>query len=697
MTERKMSSVCTLLSGVTFLAALALSGCQVRTAGPGTVPTAGSTQTQAAQRIVRLPSGASLEVARDWIVTPAADGLTLEDPEKRLKIEIVEVDGTAGLDAAITTTLARRRPAFDRRQLSASDSPGREGWDLFRWARYETSPAEARTTFVLAARKDRLSVVVLVDGAIATAQRRSAEVRLVQESLRPAGYVRETYRGRAPRALDAAAVAQLRVFIDRIREAADVPGVSVALFDARATLIEDGFGVRERGRPEPVTADTLYLIASNTKALTTLLLARLVDEGRFDWDTPVTQVYPRFKIGDAHVTRRILMKHLVCACTGLPRQDLEWLFTFDRSSPQEQLDLLATMKPTTEFGALYQYSNPLAAAAGYIGARAVKRDGELGQAYDEVMRDTVLRPLGMDRTTFSFDAALRADHASPHSWDMTLRNVPMDMALNYSIVPVRPAGGAWSSVKDYARYVRLELARARLPDGSTFVSEKNLLARRVPQVRMGEHAWYGMGLAIDDIKDVRVIYHGGSMPGYKSNFFFVPDAGVGGVILTNADSGWRVAWAVIRRTLEMIYDGKPEAEENLHSGVRQTRIFLEGEQRNWAVPPDPSEVQRLAGGYRNAALGGIVVRKDAHALVFQFGAWKSHMGTRANPDGTTTFISIDPGVRGFEFNAPATRGVYTRLRLQDAQHAYEYESQGEASSGQGCIVPPGEPEGERGN
>src|SRR5262245_54757849 len=248
MTERKMSSVCTLLCGATLLAALALSGCQVRTAGPGTVPTAGSTQ--AAERIVRLPSGASLEVARDWTVTPAADGLTLEDPEKRLKIEIVEVDGAAGLDAAITTTLARRPPAFDRRQLAASDSPGREGWDLFRWARYETSPAEARTTSVLAARKDRLSVVVLVDGAIATAQRRSAEVRLVQESLRPAGYVRETYRGRAPRALDAAAVAQLRAFIDRIREAADVPGVSVALFDARATLIEDGFGVRERGRPE---------------------------------------------------------------------------------------------------------------------------------------------------------------------------------------------------------------------------------------------------------------------------------------------------------------------------------------------------------------------------------------------------------------------------------------------------------------
>jgi CubicO group peptidase (beta-lactamase class C family) len=136
------------------------------------------------------------------------------------------------------------------------------------------------------------------------------------------------------------------------------------------------------------------------------------------------------------------------------------------------------MKPTTDFGALYQYGNPLAAAAGFIGARAIKPEGEIGAAYDEVMRDKVFRPLGMSRTTFSFDEALRADHASPHSQDMALRNVPIDMGLNHSIIPVRPAGGAWSSVRDYARYVRLELARGRLPDGSSFVPEKNLVARR---------------------------------------------------------------------------------------------------------------------------------------------------------------------------------------------------------------------------
>lgn len=628
----------------------------------------------AAERNLTLPSGATLKVAADWTVTESKDGLTLEDPDKQLKVELVEVDASAEMKAAVSAAWSSRNPGFNRQELASSDSPGREGWDLFHWSEYKTSPEESRRVSAFAAKKSARAVVVLVDGSRAAVQRRSSQIALVRQSLRPGGYVRETYVGRTPRRLDAARVEYLKKFIEQMREAADVPGVSVVLFDKHMTLIEEGFGIREHGRPEPVTADTLYMIASNTKALTTLLLARLVDEGHFEWDTPVTKIYSSFKVADPEVTKRILLKHLVCACTGLPRQDLEWLFTFARSSPQGQLDVLATMKPTTEFGALYQYSNPLASAAGYIGAKTIKADGDLGKAYDDVMHDKVFRPLGMSRTTFSFDEALKTDHASPHSWDIALKNVPIDMVLNHSVIPVRPTGGAWSSVRDYARYVRLELAEGRLPDGSTFVTEKNLLARRAPQVRAGEESWYGMGLFLEDVKGIRVISHGGSMFGYKSNFFFVPGLGVGGVILTNADSGWTLANTVMRRTLELIYDGKPEAEENLLSAVRERRAFLTAQQKDWRIPPDPSEVKRLAASYRNAALGDIVVRAGKDEVVFQFGGWKSRMATKENPDGTTSFVSIDPGVRGFEFNAPAAKGAYTRLILRDPQHSYEYEA-----------------------
>ena len=193
------------------LAAAILAGC----ASPSTVATApaaapggdGAAAAFPADRTVTLPSGATLKTAPDWTVAASKDGVTLEDPERQLQIDLVEIQTAGGMAEAINAAWASRRPGFARQELAASDSPGRRGWDLFRWSRYKTSPEEGRRVSAFAARSGGLTVVVLVDGALAAAQRRSSQLALVHDSLRPAGYVRETYRGRTPRTLDAARVA----------------------------------------------------------------------------------------------------------------------------------------------------------------------------------------------------------------------------------------------------------------------------------------------------------------------------------------------------------------------------------------------------------------------------------------------------------------------------------------------------------
>jgi CubicO group peptidase (beta-lactamase class C family) len=114
----------------------------------------------------------------------------------------------------------------------------------------------------------------------------------------------------------------------------------------------------------------------------------------------VTVVYPDFALGDAETTRQVLLKHLVGACTGLPRQDCEWLFNFATATPALALALLATMQPTTRFDEVFQYGNLMAAAAGYIAAYAISPHQELGAAYDEAMRTKVFEPLAMMRTTY---------------------------------------------------------------------------------------------------------------------------------------------------------------------------------------------------------------------------------------------------------------------------------------------------------
>jgi CubicO group peptidase (beta-lactamase class C family) len=129
---------------------------------------------------------------------------------------------------------------------------------------------------------------------------------------------------------------------------------------------------------------------------------------------------------------------------------------------------------------------------------------------------------------------LADNHASPHDEGLDGRPTVARMDMNYSIVPVRPAGGMWTSARELARYLALELADGALPDGRRLVSAASLRERRKPQIQTGEDASYGMGLVINTRYGIPVINHGGSMSGYKTVMVFLPEHGVGAVVLTNA-------------------------------------------------------------------------------------------------------------------------------------------------------------------
>ena len=195
---------------------------------------------------------------------------------------------------------------------------------------------------------------------------------------------------------------------------------------------------------------------------------------------------------------------------------------------------------------------------------------EFGAAYDEIMRSKVLEPLGMTHTTFDFPTALSGNFASPHDNDVDGKTMPARMDMNYSVVPIRPAGGMWTSARDLSKYLQMELALGRLPDGRQLVSKENLLERRKGQVQTGEDTTYGMGLVVSSQYGIPVVSHGGSLFGYKSDMIFLPDHGVGAVILTNSDTGRYLTGLFRRRLLEMLFDGKPEAIEQakrrMHSG-----------------------------------------------------------------------------------------------------------------------------------
>jgi CubicO group peptidase (beta-lactamase class C family) len=590
-----------------------------------------------------MPSGATFTAPKGWTLAVEGSRMLVTAPEPDFRIAVVE-SNEATAEAAVAAAWKGLHADFNRRIRIDEAWPARNGWDEDRSYGYETSPIEKMAVFAIAHRKAAVWTVTLVEGSDASFEKRSADAERIFQTSYPQGYVRESFAGKTAHELDAPHVKAIVDSIDAIRTAAGVPGAALALVQHGKVVYEGGLGVRELGKPEKVDAHTRFIIASLTKQLTTLLMAKLVDEGKLRWDMPVTTLYPDFKLGDADTTRQVLVKHLICACTGLPRHDAQLFFNFQKLTPRGEIDLLGTVQPTTKFGETFQYSNNLAAAAGFISGHLAYPDKELGAAYEAAMQSRVFTPLGMTETTFDFDRALHADHASGHELDVDGNPAIASMAMNGGLHATRPSGGAWSSVHDMAKYLAMELAKGKLPSGARYVSEEALLERRKPQVSMGQYDRYGMGMWESRSWGVPVMEHDGSMRGFHTLSFFIPEADTGGILLVNG-AGWMMEDAFVRKTLEVLYDGHPEADEDAASEVAVLKKAIAKERGRLTIPPDPSVTAKLAKRYTNADLGDLLVAADGPSVVFDVGAWKSPVATRTNDDGTVSMVMTAPGAR----------------------------------------------------
>src|SRR6185295_15551668 len=181
------------------------------------------------------------------------------------------------------------------------------------------------------------------------------------------------------------------------------------------------------------------------------------------------------------------------------------------------------------------------------------------------------------------------------------------MGVNYAVIPLRPAGGAWSSAKDMMRYLQMELGRGKLPKGKRVASEANVVKRREQQIKVGNDVSYGMGLEVDREWGIPVVHHGGSLIGYKSDMFYLPEHDVAAVILVNSDEGSRILNPFGRRLLEVLFDGKLEAEENITVAARNLKTAVGKERSRLAIPADAAAADKLARHYANASLGEIDV------------------------------------------------------------------------------------------
>ena len=604
--------------------------------------------TQVAERATQQfsPRGASFELPAGWSVERNRAFLLIQDPERELKLWMVDLEGAEGADAIVSAWKVAV-PDFSRATDDVVSPPITESWDSIVQVSYEVPAGESRAIAALSRTKDEIAYVLLIDGSAPALRRRGAQVMQIVDSQRPRGMSGESFAGKRAKPVNGAIAAALDAFIEDARERARVPGVAVTVIQGGRTVFERAYGTRRLDGAEKVTPDTAFLIGSTTKPLTSLMMAILVERGLFGWSTPLRDVLPGFRLADPELAGKIEMQHSVCACTGLPRQDMELIFQFGDFSPEMRLAELAAVKPTTAFGETFQYSNALVSAGGFGAARARWPDKTLMDAYVETMRETLFEPMGMASTSFISRGAAPGNHAHPHGLRFKGDYEEIPLAYENWLVSIAPAGGAWSTARDLARYVQMELARGRLPDGQALLPESGLLERRKPRIKLGARSGYGLALVVSESAQLQSVGHQGGTFGFSSLMAFWPEHDLGLVILSNAQGASPFTSVVQRRLLELVFEGEEKAEKALAHHLKRRNDRIDRELAKLDFTPEPAWISPLLGVYENESLGFLEVRRQGNRYLADVGEWQSEVA-RYNHAGQSTLVLLGPPVAALQ-------------------------------------------------
>ena len=319
-------------------------------------------------------------------------------------------------------------------------------------------------------------------------------------------------------------------------EAWNVPGAGIAIVSGGEVVYAKGFGWRDLEAKKPMTADTLFAIGSTTKAMTTTTLGMLVDEGKVEWDQPLREYLPSFKLMDASVSGHITPRDIVTHRSGLPRHDLLW-YNNNSGTRGDMVKRLAHLELTADLREKFQYNNLMFMTAGHL------IETLTGKSWEENVRERLFDPLGMVRSTFSvLDSQRDADFAQPYRErddDRKLERIPFRR-----IDLIGPAGSVNSSVNEMAKWLLFNLRHGKVGDRQ-LIQAATLDEIHSPQMPIPAKPErsdisapaYAMGWVTDTYRGHRRLQHGGGIDGFITSVMFFPDDDLGLVTFTNVGSG----------------------------------------------------------------------------------------------------------------------------------------------------------------
>jgi CubicO group peptidase (beta-lactamase class C family) len=444
----------------------------------------------------------------------------------------------------------------------------------------------------------------------------------------------------APLGAAAASEAAFDAYVDDAIARYQLPGLAVGVVENGEIVYVRTAGERLLGSGERIDRDTLFKIASNSKAMTAALLARLVDQGKLQWNDPVAKHLPQFRMHDPWVTREMQVRDLLIHNSGLGAGAGDLMLWPDPNlfTRSDVIHGLRYLKPVYSFRSRYAYDNTLYIVAGEVAAAAG------GASYEELVRRELFEPLGMRRCqvgSWSRDAV--GNVAQPHTKRDGRNVVTRADAETIPNVPMMAAGGIRCSLDDMLTWTRMWLQpdKAGLVGGKPWLSQQQReelwkphtimpLSKRMRGWDRSHYSAYGYGWRLTDVDGTWKVSHTGTLGGMYSALTLLPERNVGFVIMINGDAD--DARTVLTQALVKHFTA-PQS----NPGVADYAARLEAEQRQAAAArPVPDTLDRVAATAADLA-GNAGVYRDP---------WFGEVSVCAQGDGVAFAAAKSPKMSG---------------------------------------------------
>ena len=399
----------------------------------------------------------------------------------------------------------------------------------------------------------------------------------------------------------------------------NVPGIAVGVVKDGKLIHAKGYGVANLATGKKVDENTLFGVASNSKAMTAALLGQLVDEGKIKWDDKVTDYVPEFKMYDPYVTEAFTIRDLLTHRSGLGLGAGD-LMMFPDGSDFTRKDIihnLRYLKPVSAFRTKYDYDNNLYIVAGEVAERAS------GEKWEDLVEQKIMKPLGMTSSVASLNRLKDNNNAiRPHApVDGKLQVLDIDWSES-----ANAAGGIWSNVTDWSKWVIAQMNHGKYGEGmkqnifSDEVHEETWSPQTIIKASTAapyntHFAAYGLGWFLSDVKGYKQVTHTGGLAGIVTQVVMFPELQLGILVFTYQQSG--AAFNAISRTIQDSYLGisgynwvkimKERVDKGEAEAKKINDDIIASTKAQAAKSTTVFNIEQYAGTYRDNWFGDIVI------------------------------------------------------------------------------------------